>query len=152
MLDIEFISELSIALLHGPQNKKASLDKWYEAYEREFADRERVERVFATVLGELTQVLPFISMTRWRKKSDFYSLFEVLAEHEARLPLTKTGRQKANRVLEDLGKAVDGYLGRGVMADGNVRKYSHAVERAASDLSNRKTRLEVLNSVLADLW
>ncbi len=29
MLDVEFISELAIAVLQGPQNKKASLDRWY---------------------------------------------------------------------------------------------------------------------------
>jgi Protein of unknown function DUF262 len=46
MLDVEFISELAIAILHGPQNKKASLDKYYVIYEKEFEQRKEIEREF----------------------------------------------------------------------------------------------------------
>jgi hypothetical protein len=34
MIDIEYISELAIGYMHGLQNKKDTLDKWYEAYEK----------------------------------------------------------------------------------------------------------------------
>jgi hypothetical protein len=36
MLDIEYISELAVALLFGPQNKKALLDEYYASFEEEF--------------------------------------------------------------------------------------------------------------------
>jgi hypothetical protein len=152
MLDIEFISELAIACIHGPQNKKATLEKWYEAYEREFPDRQRVETVFQEVLGELSHILPLIGVTRWQKKSDFYTLFTVFAAHVTVLPLTKTARQQANRLLEDFGKAVDDFLRRGGTAEKSIRDYCYAVERAASDLGNRKARAAVLEGTLASLW
>ena len=41
MLDVEFISELTIAAIHGVQNKKLTLDKYYEMYEGEFPELSR---------------------------------------------------------------------------------------------------------------
>src|SRR6266487_1405690 len=149
MLDIEFISELAIAYIHGPQNKKSSLDKWYEAYEREFPDKQRVESVFQTVLGELTHILPLFSLTRWRKKSDFYTLFTVLAAHEKSLPLTKEGRTTATKAFDAFGREVDSFLARGASDSKDAQDYGYAVERAASDLANRKERARVLEKVVA---
>jgi hypothetical protein len=152
MLDIEFISEIAVAYLHGPQNKKASLDKWYAAYERDFPDRSRVMNVFRVVLGELSHVLSAISTTRWRKKSDFYTLFLVVAAHENELPLARTARQRAATLLRQFGDAVDTYLSKGNQATVQVKKYADAVARAACDLANRKDRADALESYLKAVW
>jgi hypothetical protein len=74
MIDIEYVNELAIGYSHGLQNKKESLDKWYEAYEKEFPDRRRTERAFNSTLQEIVSAIPAITKTRWRKKSDFYTL------------------------------------------------------------------------------
>ena len=42
MLDVEFISELAVGILHGLQNKKLTLDKYYELYELEFPERDKI--------------------------------------------------------------------------------------------------------------
>lgn len=153
MLDIEFISEIAVAYLHGLQNKKSTLDKWYATYEREYADRARVEEAFQSTMGEISQVLPDIPSTRWRKKSDFYSLFLAFAAHSSKLPLTKNGRKQAGDVLRKFGSDVDAYLsGDHPKASKAVIKYADAVERAASDLANRRARAEVLNELLAPVF
>jgi Protein of unknown function DUF262 len=153
MLDIEFISEIVIAFLHGLQNKKSSLDKWYATYEREFVRASDVVSVFQTVLGEFSHVLPSIGTTRWRKKSDFYSLFLVFAEHSGKLPLSKAGRKSATKVLTEFGAHVDEYLtGNSPRAAAGIKKYAEAVERAASDLSNRRARADALSVLLQDVW
>src|SRR5688500_9034026 len=92
MLDIEYISELVVAHLHGIQNKKESLDSFYELYEQEFEERRRVEDLFNIVLGELRAILPELNMTRWRKKSDFYTLFLILAGQVEALPFARETR------------------------------------------------------------
>lgn len=148
MLDIEYVAELVVALLHGVQNKKASLDKWFEAYERDFPDRKDVQAIFAAVLGELRHALPNLAQTRWRKKSDFYTLFLVLASNHAALPLSKTSRGRIGKLLTDFGLAVDRYLYSGGRADSNVVTYGNAVERAASDLANRRNRQKALELIL----
>jgi hypothetical protein len=97
MLDLEFVSEIAIARIHGLQNKKSWLDKWYEIYERSYPEKDRIETEFLTVLGELSHVLPGITKSRWRKKSDFYTLFLVFAGHVSALPLSKTGRAEGEQ-------------------------------------------------------
>jgi len=152
MIDAEFVSELIVAFLHGPQNKKLSLDKWYETYETEFPDLAKVETAFATVIGELQAVLPGLKDTRWRKKSDFYSLFLCFAQHAEKLPLSKGSRATASKVLQRFGLEVDVYISAGGKATVYVKAYADAVERAASDLANRKARSEVLEGLLAPIW
>jgi hypothetical protein len=139
MLDVEFISELAIAILHGLQNKKSTLDKYYVLYEKEFEQRKEVEKVFRLVLAEMTAIVTGQVGSRWRKKSDFYSLFLVLAKLASGMPFSSGRRKSISSALQNFGKHVDAYL-RGDMpnAPKNVVKYATAVERAATDLANRK--------------
>lgn len=149
MLDIEFISELSVAYLHGLPNKKATLDKWYETYENNFPDESKIASCFNTVLGELSKILPDIAQTRWRRKSDFYSLFLFLAKCDDALPLTRSRRMMAASKLKEFGKRVDDYLSSGETTSGRVRKYGNAVQKAASDLGSRERREQALAKLLA---
>ena len=153
MLDIEFISELAIAFLHGVQNKKSSLEKWYATYEQSYPAKSKIEKCFQRVLGELSQILPELHTTRWRKKSDFYSLFLVFAAHQDQLPLTKTNRTKAQKALVDFGAAVDLEVSQGVSHPTKAaKKYADAVEKAASDLTQRVKRGDVLEELLGKVF
>lgn len=180
MLDVEFISELAIGFLHGPQNKKQSLDKWYAVYEKEFEESPYLELVFDKVLGELTQLLPSLHRMRWRKKSDFYTLFLVLADHEKSLPLSSDQRLVVSEKLNTFQQQVTDYIRETApkaIADideadseeeavpaevpsgpieakypREVVQYAAAVQRAASDLSKRRIRASQLESLLADVW
>jgi len=71
MLDVEYVTELVIAMLHGPQNKKTSLDRWYQVYESRFEEEAIVEETVNRVLAEIEGVLPDIGRTRWSRKSAF---------------------------------------------------------------------------------
>lgn len=156
MLDVEFISELAVSVLHGPQNKKANLDKWYEAYEEEFEDRARIEQVFETVLSELGAILPDLKVTRWRRSSDFYTLFMVFAAHCDALPLSQAKRKLAGKRLRDFGVQVTAALAtdppKGIEVSKRASAYAEAVQRAASDLARRKERSKRLESLLTPLW
>ncbi|MES1243046.1 MAG: DUF262 domain-containing protein [Acidobacteriota bacterium] len=153
MLDIEYISELAIGILHGPQEKKKTLDKWYEVYEQGFQEVPQVKQVFGSVLGEMAHMLPDISKYRWRKKSDFYSLFLVLSAHQEALPLARDQRDHARRLLIDFSNEINRFLAdpeEAVSTD--TKLYALAVERAATDLKNRRSRSMALEHVLADVW
>jgi hypothetical protein len=157
MIDIEYISELAIAMLHGPQNKKLSLEKWYTTYETEFADRDAVVRTFAKVTGELSQLLPDLRKTRWRKKSDFYTLFLYFAGHEDELPLSRDQRTAVARALTEFGDAVTTLLKdsgklRRKRTKGPDVEYAINVEKAASDLQNRKRRIAALEQKIGGLF
>jgi len=110
MMDIEYISELSVAVLHGFQNKKETLDKYYQEYEEEFEARDDLISTFQTVIYELEQLYPDIKTTRWKKKTDFYSLFLYLSSHEKLLPLTSDKRFQVRRILDEFSAMVDSYV------------------------------------------
>lgn len=149
MDDVEFVSELIIAILHGPQNKKSKLNDWYQAYEQEFDEQRLVQDVFNCVLGEIRQVLPDLKNMRWRKKSDFYTLFSVLATSYNHYPLASEVRSKLSDALKDFAKQVSicseilGNDARREELDSlskYVIPYTRAVERAATDIANRRIR------------
>ena len=151
MLDVEFISELTVAYLNGIQNKKTKLEDYYRIYENTFDDSEAVRSMFVTVLGEISQILPALSKTRWRKKSDFYTLFFCFAQAAVRLPLSADKRQTAGELLTEFAERVDAVIREEVVDNSKIPQevtaYVKNVERAASDLANRTER----DRVLADL-
>lgn len=149
MLDVEFISEICIAFLNGLQNKKKNLEEYYQQYEVEFEESDRVRSVFQKVLGELEQVLPEFQKTRWRKKSDFYTLFLCLANHASQFPLSSDKRSELTKILRDFASAVDLVIAGGESFDADIETYIKNVERAASDLGARRSRQEILSKKLA---
>lgn len=155
MLDVEYVSELTIALLNGLQNKKDKLESYYQLYEEEFIDSESVRETYDIVLGELLKIFPSISNTRWSKKTDFYSLFLVFANHRSCLPLSKDNRAKACNILMDFGEAIKKKMTTTKEDDieftENVENYAKGM-RATTDLSSRKYRNLALEEELKDIW
>lgn len=150
MLDAEYISEIMIAVLHGPQNKKTTLDKYYVTYEDEFDQQKEIKRIFRLVLPEIATIVEAQPRTRWRKKSDFYSLFLVFAEHVDELPLSSGKRKSISATLNSFGGKVDEYLRDKLQnPPKDVVRYANAVERAASDIANRKERHNILAELLS---
>lgn len=154
MLDVEFVSELTVAVLNGIQNKKKMLEEFYQQYETKFEDSEKIRNIFVRVLGELEQILSNISKTRWRKKSDFYTLFVTLAQFVDKLPLSSERRLLAHAELCSFGEAVDTAIRFDNVEPQPLRQrvadYVNSVERAASDLGSRKERERVLKEILAN--
>ena len=154
MLDVEFVSELSVAVLNGIQNKKKKLEEFYQQYETKFEEAEHLKAIFVRVLGEIEQVLPEVSKTRWRKKSDFYSLFLKFAKHLTALPLAADARKAASAALLEFGSAVDSVVSESdfpATSDVDIESYAKSVERAASDLGSRKAREQALDNKLAGI-
>jgi hypothetical protein len=152
MSDVEYISEIAVARLYGLQNKKTNLDRYYEAFESEFPDRDHIEREFDTVLGELSQIFDWPTKTRWSKKTDFYTLFLVLAKRVQDLPFDRLSRSQLSDRLESFSDAVGAYL-TGTAPEAELvqaRGYARGV-RASSDLGSRRMRLTALESYLFDL-
>ena len=163
MLDVEYISEIAIEILHGHQNKKQTIDKYYALYEVEFDKRNFIKEVFDSVLREFLMILPSIKSTnRWFKKTDFYSLFVVFAEHKDSLPLNKEKRELAIHRLNTIGEQIDKMVSINKIEEDseeplnieikeNIEKYVQSI-RASSDLGSRRRREETLQFELADLW
>lgn len=157
MLDVEYISELTIAIMHGHQNKKQNLEKYYEIYEEEFDQVQEINEIFDIVLGELIKILPDISSTRWSKKSDFYSLFHVLADNKDKLPLAKDERDKTREILLRFAEEIDLYVKTNKEEDEESTDFTETVKtyikgiRATTDLNARKNRYLGIEKELTDI-
>lgn len=85
MQDVEYTSELLVALIDGSQDKKLSLDTYYENLRVwDETERHAIVAQFDSVLAELNIIfsnspIP-ISKTRFRQKADFYALFLAISE------------------------------------------------------------------------
>ena len=155
MLDVEYVSELSIGVLNGLQNKKRNLEEFYQQYETSFEKADHLREVFVRVLGEIEQIIPGISKSRWRKKSDFYSLFLKFAKHVSELPLTAGARTYASSKLLEFASAVDRVVSEAVdsaATSKDIQTYAKNVERAASDLGSRKARELILDTELVKIF
>lgn len=156
MLDVEYISELAIALLNGLQNKKDKLESYYQLYEEEFEDVTYIKSVFNLITSEIGRILPEISKLRWHKKTDFYSLFLVFSDHSSILPLSKDSRKKAAEYLERFGHHIDEIVrlsdekDRSAYSDDELL-YAKGI-RASTDYSSRKVRHDALNNLLKECW
>jgi hypothetical protein len=155
MLDVEFISELTIAVLNGLQNKKDKLESFYQAYEKEFEDERAVNDLFNLVLSEIVKILPNISKTRWRKKTDFYSLFLFFAKHVNDLPLSKTQRELAEQKLITFGEELNLFVKSSPDKINDftpeAKEYGSGI-RASTDLGSRKRRENGLSTVLKEIF
>lgn len=154
MLDVEYISELAIAVLHGHQNKKQNLDKFYRIYEEEFEQKKFVSNTFDSVLKEIIKILPEFKTTRWKKRTDFYTLFLVLAQYVNFIPFSSDVREKLNKSLISFGQEVDYSVKVEKGADAPKKDISKEVKiylkgiRSSTDLNSRKFRFEGLENAL----
>lgn len=157
MQDVEFMSELLIGVMHGPQGGSPKIiDEYYrqyEDYDDEFPEQHRTQELFDETLSTIKSILPDIKDTRWSNKTDFYTLFIALAS------LYRTSQILKNK-LKDMRKSLDKFAGQVDLRLGNedakVAKhaiaYVKAVEKGANDKQRRADRhiaiLEVLNDFI----
>lgn len=157
MLDVEFISELTIAAIHGVQNKKLTLDKYYEMYEDDFPERAETRFTFDIVNREIASLLPTSSKTRWAKKTDFYTLFVLLAHKKHLLPFGEAKKEIGGRLLLNIAEQIDRYVSTD-KEDADISEINEWIIqygsnlRASSDLGARKKREEALNHLLQPLF
>ena len=78
--DEQFISELSLLAIEGITNKKDRLDNFFEKTEVDFSEKDLLEETFQIIFDTLNPMASELSKTRWRNKTDFYTLFGVICD------------------------------------------------------------------------
>jgi Protein of unknown function DUF262 len=154
MGDVEFVSELVIGTLHGPQGGSAAdIDSYYvqfEDYDDEFPGQTEAQKLFDGSLTTVRTLLPEINQTRWSNKTDFYSLFIAVASilrnrqtlrsskvPAARKALLKLAEEVYERLADDHAKVPR-----------EATAYARAVEKGANDKARRAQRHTVVTGLL----
>lgn len=157
----ELLAEIAYAsAARAFPNKKEGLEESFLNYEKHgFAEtlRSDLSRRFGRVFKELELVAPELRATRFRNKSDFYTLFVLLAKEAEVLPFEKS----VNRAMvERLKRLTEGVADAKRIQPGTPRPkprnkeerlvftYTRAVERAASDRLSRVRRDDALRAWL----
>jgi hypothetical protein len=149
MGDIEFMSDLLIGLIHGPQGGSAKiLDDYYEMYEAnedEIPGQAKLKHLFDETLLAIRNIFPDISeVDRWSNRADFYSLFVALGSQLDKLALPKAVKP-IRAALEKFASDVSTSLENpNATVSTAAKKYARAIEKGSNDKARRLVRHEVL--------
>jgi hypothetical protein len=148
MNDVQFISDLFVSMMHGIQDKTKELDKYYERYEEDFPDKTQWHKMFDKILEVIEELLLDIRHTRWKNKSDFYTLFIALSQItcENRY-IPKTSYVKLRNELTKFGVKVGeatkkDHIPKGLSRD--IRTYANAVTKSTTDRDRRTDRHKII--------
>lgn len=145
MKDMEFVSDLLIGVMDGPQGGAASvIDDYYlalEQYSDEFPDQALVDKLYKETFSLIRELFPEIRGTRWRNRTDFYSLFVAISGllRTSRLPPQNIEmfRQTLMQFAEQVSMRI---ADEDATVPQAVNSYVPAVQRGSSDRSRRATR------------
>lgn len=153
MKDLEFVSNLLIGVLHGPQGGAASVVneyyKIYEDYEDEFPDQRKATGLFNKTLACVKSLLAAIKQTRWGNMTDFYTLFVAIASLFGTKELPRTKIAPLRKSLGEFATEIDLRLrDEKASVSENAVEYVRAVEKGAPDKARRaKRHLAMLNVI-----
>lgn len=104
MLEVEFVSELLVAQIDGLQDKKTSLDIFYDKFDDLYQGENRINDRFRSTIDAVTgtfgETLPD---TEFRRPPLFYSLFAVVYHRMFGLPKASLPTPRANRLTRQDG-------------------------------------------------
>ena len=154
MRDIEFISDLLIGILDGPQSGNAiTLDRYYavyEDYDREFPGQRDCKKRFSNTLQLIQEILPDVRSTRWSNKTDFYSLFVAIAHllRDQVLPHDKV--ETLSNLLGEFEQQIREFQeDEEIQAPDVVAEYVGAMRRGSSDQTRRGVRHRALLQLIS---
>jgi hypothetical protein len=152
MIDVQFISELFISMMNGIQDKTKELDSYYEIYETEFTNKIQWRKHFQKTIDLILEILPDLKDHRWKNKSDFYSLFMVLARIPDGHYIPEENIKKLRKDLllfADKINEASKKTSKGIKFDTVVLNYMNAVTKSTTDKDRRSIRNKILSSIIS---
>ncbi|MEV8040053.1 DUF262 domain-containing protein [Arthrobacter sp. NPDC080082] len=143
----ELVAELIILLLEGPQDKKDSVDFYYEAYSEHFEPANELRDRLKSHLRFLESALPNLRDLRLHSKTNFYSLIGALDKVvDIEEGYDGIDPQKIGASLIEFANELDSGEPRSDL----VEQYVFASSRQTDNLMPRETRIRILTDVIAE--
>ncbi len=151
--DIEFLSELAILFWDGPQDKKGSLDSYYEAKKEQLGNEADLIDVFRRCLRFIIDNIPDFHNTVFAKRPDFYglmgALYEILGAEDYDKDVPRLSPSAGRNLLEfserinapSLEKLPDNELSA-------LRAYLESTSRQTDNLIPRRNRIQIVKGIL----
>lgn len=145
MKHVEFMAELVILLVEGPQDKKQSIDLYYGQYASSFPEAKFVEKKLKRYIDFIEKILPNIENTRFKKMADFYSLVGALRQLEVKgIKLTKLDVESAGKLLVKMDQEL-----RRRPVPIHLSDYYFAASRQTDNIKPRMTRINTIVDLLS---
>ena len=142
MLDIEYVSEIFLVVMHGIKDGREHLDDYYAEYDDGIPDLDRNRRkyeVCKTLIAELD-----IYETRYRNLADQYSLWSVMSKlYDENGGSLEIDIERTRRKLLQFADKV-----RGDVEEKRVQDYALAVLQASNSIRSRQTREDILKRLI----
>lgn len=150
MLDVEYIEELLTIILEGVQDKKDYLDSVCEKY-MQLDDQAGIVDAFTGIIDDIALIFDSeefpMKATRFKQKSDFYSLFACIFELRKESVLDceklKSIRENLREMCDKIGPQSE---------DDLYREYATRCLSDANSLLNRKWRVDFLKERLSSAY
>jgi hypothetical protein len=156
MLEVELTSELLIAGRDGMQDKKTTIDDYYQEFEESFPHQERDESRFREVIATISETFPGedLSVSEFRRPPLFYTLHCVVYHHMFGLPrieqscprkhLKPDQRESLREAVIHLSEILAQSKDPAGAVPKKYAKFVTACQRQTDNLNPRKDRFESL--------
>jgi hypothetical protein len=142
----EFAAEIAILLSEGgPQHQKIAIDLYYSRYTERFPEGAGIESKLRSYIDWIQKTLPNFHTHRYRRSNELYALIgalDIVSKKGANL--SKVNAASAGQKLRDFELETHSKKPTGLAA-----QYVIAASKHTDDLEPRKTRIEILESLLA---
>ncbi len=142
MVDIEYVSEIFLVVMHGIKNGREHLDYYYAVYDDEIPSLEENRRKYEVCKSAIANLDIF--RTRYRNLADLYSIWSAMAklydENDSRLELD-IGKTREN--LMDFAQKI-----REDVEEQQVQDYRLAVIQASNSITSRQVRENILKTLI----
>lgn len=150
MLDVEYIEELLTIILKGIQDKKDYLDAVCEEY-MQLDNQADIVDIFTGIIDDIALVFDAeefpMKDTRFKQKSDFYSLFACIFELRKEAVLNCESLESTREILREMCDNI------GPQSDDDLyREYATRCLSDANSLSNRQWRIDFLMERLSSAY
>ena len=156
MLEVELTSELLIAGSSGMQNKKNSIDSFYETWESSYPHQETDKKHFQQTMEVISETFAGneLAISKFRRPPLFYTLYCVVFHHIFGLPQIKraTPRRRPTRDSRDslreaiafLSDKIDESKDPHVQLPPRVRSFVSACAGQTDNIAPRQVRFDGL--------
>jgi hypothetical protein len=151
MLDMEFVSEIVIAMLHGVQQKNVELiDKFYGIYDEEFTEKDDIKSKFNVIKNKINEIMGDLRPTRWHHKAEFYGLFLALDQLLDEYVIMSNRYEDIKGRLTSFSNEVDkAYKNKDKKdLDNNLVNFLETVKLHTTDREGRSKRIQIIRELL----
>lgn len=144
MKNDELVAEVLILLNEGPQDKKGSVNLYYDSFRDEFEPTDALRRELLDILGIIETALPNLKTSPLRKPANIYALVGAISEiraEEIDLPSANVLGQRLTELTEEMARVENKRTNR-------ATNYLSAQSRQTDNIRPRRARIDILRKVI----